>query len=864
MATLQRKDGLPHYDLKSFGVILMNGLAEHTTLDIAHRLEDALLQIQNPARYIGGEYHYGRKELSNVDFLTAICFPDLYEIGMSNNAVRILYDILNRDEHVFCDRVFSVADDFERLLRERDIPLYTLDRHIPLKNLDLLCISIGYELAATNILQVIDLGGIPLHAENRNDDAPIIICGGPAATNPLPFSRFVDFVYIGEAENGLTEVAKTLRACKLRNASRQERIDALKQFDFLWYPGRNLALRAVDAHFADEAEDNHLYQHYVVPNFKVAQDNGVVEIMRGCPNSCRFCHAGQYYKPYRQKSYKTISAQVEQNVQGFGYREVTLSSLSSGDHPYIKELIEQLNARYAQRHVSFSLPSLKVSSFSLGILEQLSEVRKSGLTFAIETPLLQWQHAINKEVPVEQVIDIIREAKRRGWKLAKFYFMVGLPFVDKECEQQAMVDFLGKIYDSTRIQMNINIGTFIPKAHTPFQWNAQLRPEAAGEHLRAIKRAICDRVRGCKVSYHEPDISYIEGLISRGDERTCELIERAYQKGCRLDAWDEHLKKELWREAIAEMDYDPEQFIFTEHSIDEPLPWDNVSMRVGKDFLKQEHLRAKDALLTTRCTADCDHKCGVCGKYAQIQDIDGRDPVLQSLRESHESDEQIQHNQHVVPEGVERQVLFTYRKKGRALYISHISAMRIFEMAFQRSGLNILFTQGYNPKPRLEFVNPLSVGMSGDQEVLLAELNLPDEADPQDICESLQKSLSEGFIINDMMILDLGKKTTLAKHLAGSGFTIEHITDPEIEQTLERLLVVCPRTSDYALTKDGRTGTWHIEIFGEKNLVKLLFGNEVDKFKLCSHCHITRTRLYAGDMNTGYREYFLRKMRERQ
>ncbi len=836
----------------------MIGTAECTTIAIEDRLGDVLLQIQNPARYIGGEYHYGQKDTSKVDFLTAICFPDLYEIGMSNNAVRILYDILNRNDHVFCDRVFSVAADFEALLKERSIPLYTLDRHIALKDLDLLCISIGYELAATNILQVIELGGIPLHTEDRGDDVPIIICGGPAATNPLPFSRFIDFVYIGEAEDGLNEVAQTLRKCKAENASRQERLEALKQFDFLWYPGKEMALRAVDTHFADDTADDHLYQYYVVPNFKVAQDNGVVEIMRGCPNSCRFCHAGQYYKPYRQKSYKTISAQVEQNVHGFGYREVTLSSLSSGDHPYIKELIEQLNASYAQQHISFSLPSLKVSSFSLGILEQLSEVRKSGLTFAIETPLLQWQHAVNKEVPVEQVIEIIQEAKRRGWKLAKFYFMVGLPFTERECERQAMVDFLGKIYDATRIQMNINIGTFIPKAHTPFQWCAQLHPELAGEHLRMLKRAISDRVRGCKVSYHEPGISHIEGLISRGDERMCELIERAYRKGCRLDAWDEHLRQDLWHEAIAEMDYDPEQFIFTEHSLDEPLPWDNVSMRVGKEFLKKEYLRAKEALLTTRCTVDCDHRCGVCGKYAQIHDLDGGDRILQSLRDSHETGEKEPSPlaQPVMPQGVERQVLFTYQKKGRALYISHISTMRIFEMAFQRSGLDILFSQGYNPKPRLEFVNPLSVGVSGDQEVLLAELNLPEGADPQEICGKLQESLSEGFIVNDMMLLDLGKKTTLAKHLAGSGFTIEDITDGEIERSLETLLATEPKTADYALSKGDRPGLWHVEIFGEKNLVKLLFGNEVDKFTLCSHCRITRTRLYAGDMKTGYREYF--------
>lgn len=838
----------------------MNGQHVVQAVDVEGLLGDMLLQIENPARYVGGEYHYGTKDIGTVDFFTAICFPDLYEIGMSNNAVRILYDILNRNEHVFCDRVFSVSHDFERLLRTRGVPLYTLDRRIALKELDLLCISIGYELAATNILQILDLGGIPLHADDRNDDSPIVICGGPAATNPLPFSRFVDFVYIGEAENGLNELVEVLRACKKRNATKSEKLHALSQFDFLWYPGKKVALRAIDTAFSEEGED-HLYQYFVVPNFKVAQDNGVVEIMRGCPNSCRFCHAGQYYKPYRQKTYATIQAQVEQNVQGFGYREVTLSSLSSGDHPYIKELIERLNATYSDRHISFSLPSLKVSSFSLGILEQLSEVRKSGLTFAIETPLPQWQRAVNKEVPVDNVIDIIHEAKRRGWKLAKFYFMVGLPFTDRQMECQAIVDFLGAIYDATRIQMNINIGTFIPKAHTPFQWCAQLHPQTAGDHLRAIKREITERVRGCKVSYHEPDISYIEGLISRGDGHTCELIETAYLLGCRLDAWDEHLRKDLWAEAIARMDFDPDQFIFIEHPLEEPLPWDDVSMRVSKEFLKQEYRKAREAVLTPRCTEDCDHRCGVCGRNATVRDVGGCDAELDQVRAMHDDEARMARPQQLPAHSEReaenvRQVLFTYRKCGRALYISHISTMRMFEMAFQRSGLEIEFSQGYNPKPRLEFVNPLSVGFEGTQEVFLAELRLPSGTEQQEIRKRLQENLSDGFIILDSLILDLDKKTTLAKHMAGSVFVIGEITDPSITERLEYLFEHMPLTTDYTLTRLDTGTSWKVAVHGEKNLVKLLFGDAIDKFVLCSRCKIIRIGLQAGSMDTDYHSYF--------
>ena len=315
-------------------------------IDVLQEFKDVLVKILNPARYIGGEYHSGCKNFNDADFFIGMCFPDLYEIGMSNNAVRILYDLMNSlDPSVLCDRVFSVAPDYEELLRERKVPLHTLEYGMVLQNLDILCISIGYELSATNVLQVLELGAIPLHANMRTEDDPVVIAGGPAVTNPLPFAPFFDFVYIGEAENGLDEVVLALQQMKKAHASRQMKIERLQEFDFLWYPGKTLAIRAVDNDFSSES-DSCLFTHYVVPHFKVAQDNGVIEIMRGCPNGCRFCHAGQYYKPYRQKSFSVIEKQVRQHVQEFGYREITLSSLSSGDHPYIKEIIESLNRVY--------------------------------------------------------------------------------------------------------------------------------------------------------------------------------------------------------------------------------------------------------------------------------------------------------------------------------------------------------------------------------------------------------------------------------------------------------------------------------------------------------------------------------------
>lgn len=794
-----------------------------------------LLLVENPARYCGGEFHYGTKEPDKCSFHAAICFPDLYEIGMSNHAVRILYDIMNRMEGVFCDRVFAVAKDYEAMLREKKEWLSTLDERRPLKELDFLGISIGYELCATNILQILELGGIPLHAEERKGDDPIVICGGPATTNPLPFIRFFDFAYIGEAENGLTEVVRIIKEGKEKGRSRPEIVDQLKTLDFLWCEGKNAA-RSFDMTFS--AKEDKKFKYYVVPNFAVAQDNGIVEIMRGCPNGCRFCNAGQYYKPYRQKSQSVIMEQVEQNVHDFGFREITLSSLSSGDYPHIKELIANLNATYMCEHVSFSLPSLKVSTFNLDVLEQLSEIRKSGLTFAIETPVTDWQKSVNKLVEVEKIIEIITVAKKRGWKLAKFYFMVGLPFVDRDTENQAIAEYLGKIYDATRIGMNINVGTFIPKPHTPFQWVPQLTTEQSKEQLSTLKKMINDRVRGCKVSYHEPFISYLEGLISRGDTRYGEVIEQAYRNGCRLDAWDEHLNRDGWMSAIANAGYDAAEHIFKGFSIGEPLPWDSVSLKVGKQYLKNEYQKAADRELTSRCEESCAHPCGVCGKNYNVQDNKEETIPLVEKKE--------------LPQYPIKQVVFTYRREGRALFISHINAMRNWEMSFQRSGLQIRFSQGFNPKPRLEFVNPLSLGCKGDEEVLLSEIGIPEGMTEDHVKEQLQSHLSEGYAIKEVLFLKsdpTGRKESLAQYMQGARYEI----DTKGMEPYTSQLRSCLQA------KETEQNHFVVETIGETNLVKSVFGKDADKFRIARDIDMTRTKIFAGKEKDDYLTFFRKR-----
>jgi len=695
-------------------------------------LADILNSVEKPGRYVGGEFGAIKTTPGDDDFTVCIVFPDLYEIGMSNQAVRILYKLFNETTGIHAERSFSPAPDFQKALEQKGIPIFSLENGIPVADFDLLAITIGYELSFTNFLSFLKAGNIPLRSADRDDSHPLIIAGGPAMTNPVPWTEFIDAVFIGEAEGRVAENLLTLKSMKDSGADRKKLLHELAGMEAFWTPEKTKTNRVSWSGFGQEKGPPAALP---IPSMIPVQDHGVIEIMRGCPNKCRFCHAGVFYRPFRQKSMSRILEEAAYLVDVCGYRDITLSSLSTGDYVSLEELVKKLNHLYSGRRVSFSLPSLRVNSVTLSLIGTLAAVRKSGLTFAVETPTVQGQRGINKEVPAERVIEILKEAKREGWKLAKFYFMLGLPVDNGEDEAAAIVDYLIDIQKSTGINLNVNLGTFIPKPHTPFQRAAQLTDEVAITQIRKIRDGLRSNKR-IRFSFHSPYVSFLEGIISRGNEKSGELAYQAWMNGAGFDAWDDRMDRDAWRTAISEADWDVEGESCGERAENSRLPWENISLGVNDRHLDYEAEQSQNAELTVPCAVICTDHCGVCNKESKVVIPEEVLSIFENAADSEINPDEIDWHR----------LLLTFSKSGPAVYLGHLDVMNVFERTLQRSGYTIDFTRGFNPKPRIEFAQPLSLGISSKGEICTIQMEFIDKP-LAEIVEKLNNSFPDGFEI---------------------------------------------------------------------------------------------------------------------
>ena len=700
---------------------------------VPHRdLRTILAGVEKPGRYVGGEYGAVDKLPDPEDYGICVVFPDLYEIAMSNQAVRILYKLFNDCPGLHAERAFSPANDFRDALKQAGIPMYSLENGLPVAEFDMLAITIGYELSFTNLLSFLDSSGIPLRAEDREDGFPLLVAGGPAMTNPAPWASYLDGVFIGEAEGHILPTLMKLRDCRNAGGTLSDQRSILHADESIWSAGSPTARRSMWPGFGQESG---VPAALPIPSMPPVQDHGVVEIMRGCPNKCRFCHAGVFYRPFRQKKAGRILEEVAYLVDECGYRDITLSSLSTGDYSGLEPLVEALNRLYAHRKVSFSLPSLRVNSVTLTLIGNLGSVRKSGLTFAVETPTLEGQRGINKEVPADRVIAILKEAKSKGWKLAKFYFMLGLPVGGHGDEEQTVVDYLLNIQKETGMNLNVNLGTFIPKAHTPFERAPQLTDEVAISRIRTIRDGLKVN-RKIRFSFHSPFVSYLEGILSRGDKRAGELAQKAWEYGAGFDAWDDRMDKDAWRKAISEADWDVEETSCRARNAEEELPWDGVSLGVTARHLAAESRRSRDAELTVPCALLCTDHCGVCDRDCRVK-LAETDEILRLVSEV---------GQEEAEEPEWQRLLLNFSKSGPAIYLGHLDMMNVFEKSLQRAGIQIDFTRGFNPKPRIEFAQPLSLGLYSRGEIATIR-TIRGSSSAEELAARLRKALPEGLDI---------------------------------------------------------------------------------------------------------------------
>ncbi len=604
--------------------------------------DEILLKIDKPARYIGNEVNSVVKNKDEIDIRFCMCFPDVYEIGMSHLGIQILYDMFNNREDTWCERVYSPWPDLHKIMKEESIPLFSLESQDPIKEFDFLGITIQYEMCYTNIIQVLDLSGIPIKAIDRTEADPIVIGGGPCTYNPEPISDFFDVFYMGEGEVSYDEFLDVYKECKKEGLSRRDTLIRLSKVKSIYVPSLYEAKYKADGTILSfgptvegvpetvekvavmDPSKIGYPKHPVVPFIKAIQDRVTLEIMRGCIRGCRFCQAGSIYRPTRQRPVEQLKEIVHEMLMSTGYDEISLSSLSSSDYTDLKELLEYLIENFSNKGVNVSLPSLRIDAFSLDIMSKVQDVRKSSLTFAPEAGTQRMRNVINKGLTEEDILTGAGLAFEGGWQKVKLYFMLGLPG-ETEDDQKGIPELAEKIakryYEIPKDQRNgkcsITISTsfFVPKPFTPFQWAKM----ATKEEFLAGAKVVNDTMhaqlnkKSMKYNYHHADVTFLEGILARGDRKLNDVIQKAYELGSIFDAWDETFIFENWQKAFKECNVDPDFYIFRERPEDEILPWDFIDCGVTKRFMWNEYMRSKEAVVTPNCRMQCSG-CGV-AKY---------------------------------------------------------------------------------------------------------------------------------------------------------------------------------------------------------------------------------------------------------
>lgn len=599
--------------------------------------EDILPRVEKPGRYIGNEWNSVHKSLEGINIRFAFGFPDSYEVGMSHLGIKILYHLLNEQKDIYCERIFAPWPDMEKEMRENNVKLFALESRDYIDKFDFIGFTLQYEMSYTNIVNMIDLAGLPVRSEKRKEGQPFVIAGGPCAYNPEPLAGIIDLFALGEGEELILEIMDVYKSWKSSGKARAEFLKAAAAIQGVYVPSLykveynadntikqvvpldEEAPKKIKKRIVKSLKNVYFPDKIIVPYIEIVHDRIILEIFRGCTRGCRFCQAGMVYRPVREREVEELLEIADKLLSSTGYEEISLSSLSTGDYSRLQELVEKLMSKYQSSRVALSLPSLRLDSFTLKLIEEVQKVRKSGLTFAPEAGTQRMRDIINKGVTEEDLITSVGSAFETGYNGIKLYFMIGLPTETME-DIEGIADLACKVLNRYNevprdvrpkyLNLTVAASSFVPKAFTPFQWVPQDRIETLIEKQKHLRAAL--KKKQATVNWHEPQVSYMEAVFARGDRRLHEVLIKAWELGCKFDGWDEHFRFSKWMEAFEHCGVDPEFYAYRSRELDEILPWDHIDVGVTKEYLKSEYKKALEAKLTEDCKVACSG-CGING-----------------------------------------------------------------------------------------------------------------------------------------------------------------------------------------------------------------------------------------------------------
>jgi radical SAM family uncharacterized protein/radical SAM-linked protein len=798
--------------------------------------QEILNHIIMPSQYLGTEINSVKKDPDKVKLRMALAFPDLYEIGTSHFGIQILYSILNKQIDIAAERVFCPSIDMEEQLREKKIPLLTLESGSPLNTFDIIGFSLLYELNYTNILTILELSQIPFLAEDRDESFPLIIAGGPCACNAEPVAKIFDAIVFGDGEEVSLQMARIFTDCKKEGPV--EKYEILKQWASLegvyipvFFSDQFKKIENSEMIIPTPLFDNyreitkavvmdlnkaHFPENPVVPFGKPVHDRLRMEIGRGCTRGCRFCQAGMIYRPVRERNSDTIFDLLNKCIGSTGYEDISLMSLSTGDYTGIQNLLENLMSTYHKKHIAVSFPSLRAGTLTSSLMEQIKRVRKTGFTIAPEAGSQRLRNVINKNITGEQISETIYDAIKSGWKAIKLYFMIGLP-TETDDDIIETINFIKNIknirgLERNNFKVNAAFTTFIPKPHTPFQWAAQTSLEYSKEVIGRIKKEL--QSKNIQVKWQQPETSRIEGLFARGDRKLLNLLIHAFNKGCRLDGWSDHFDYGKWIRSAENTNIDINFYTTREKRKDEPLAWDHMNCRIHKKFFIEEWCKSIQEKTIPDCREGYCHQCGVCD-FKYIQPVFNKTEIRLKQNNKIEGDE----------EKLNHKLMVIYSKIGQGKFFGHLELVNIFLRAFQRINIPIQYSQGFHPMPKISFEDPLPLGMESEEERLFISVNK--DFDHKHLPGQLNSKLPEGIEIKECQVIDKNFKD---KKISSLSYSIE-LAGESFSQKMLKDFLNCEKFNILKISKKGKT-----KLLDLKNIIEdiKLFGQ--DRLLLKTSC----------------------------